>query len=375
MPIWARGWRRAPNPVKPVPSFRTLKPTTGPSSSGLLAERSLGSRAAGCSTIRSSRLTVPSWTSSIAMPRFSTAVTGWSLSTATTPRPSECSRDSRARLTLPCERRRWYRARAARKAGNADEALAAYAELEQLADVLVEGRPVPLLGAHASCTVLEHEGRREELAAHAARFREALYSGRWLVPRALFDVRRRRGALGGGVPGCLRWCDRGRQTPAADRCRGLAPDRTRCRTGSEFVRTARFRKQHRCGAAGLASDRRDRCSAGGTPGLACRTVSGSRSRAGPAASPARPVGPGGRDHPGRSACARHARGHPRCRADRSAVDRPRGPVGAPGHRLQRATPPPRRSGRHRSLRPDSGRRKLPGRTRRRPRDGGGAHAV
>ncbi len=80
------------------------------------------------------------------------------------------------------------RARAARKAGNADEALAAYAELEQLADVLVEGRPVPLLGAHASCTVLEHEGRREELAAHAARFREALYSGRWLVPRALFDV-------------------------------------------------------------------------------------------------------------------------------------------------------------------------------------------
>ena len=80
------------------------------------------------------------------------------------------------------------RARAERKADRTAAALSTYAELADLQDARVDGRPARLLAMHATCGVLEAEGRKDDLSAMAAGFHEAIYSGRWLLPRSLFDL-------------------------------------------------------------------------------------------------------------------------------------------------------------------------------------------
>ena len=80
------------------------------------------------------------------------------------------------------------RARAERKAGLANAALSTYAALVGMPEAAVEGRPARLLARHATCALLEAGRRQRELEQAAAAFHGDLYSGRWLVPRALFEV-------------------------------------------------------------------------------------------------------------------------------------------------------------------------------------------
>jgi len=79
-------------------------------------------------------------------------------------------------------------ARSEVKAAKIEAALATYRALEQLADSSVDGRPAVLLARHKICDLLETAKRPDDLRVAAAAFDPALYSGRWLVSRSLFEV-------------------------------------------------------------------------------------------------------------------------------------------------------------------------------------------
>ena len=80
------------------------------------------------------------------------------------------------------------KARTEVKAGRIDAALATYRALEQLTGSAVEGRPALLVARYKLCELFEAAKRPEDLRAAAVAFHAALYSGRWLVSRPLFEI-------------------------------------------------------------------------------------------------------------------------------------------------------------------------------------------
>jgi signal transduction histidine kinase len=69
------------------------------------------------------------------------------------------------------------------KAGRFEEALRAYSELAEIDSVTITGLPAQLVAHEARGTVLEEIGRSEDLRQEAWLFHEALWSGRWNLPR------------------------------------------------------------------------------------------------------------------------------------------------------------------------------------------------
>lgn len=81
-------------------------------------------------------------------------------------------------------------ARVLRQRGDRAGALAAYADLQQLNTVMVEGQPAALIARQGRCKVLEESGARDELHRAAKDLAEALNTGGWPIDRATFDVYR-----------------------------------------------------------------------------------------------------------------------------------------------------------------------------------------
>ena len=69
-------------------------------------------------------------------------------------------------------------------------ALAAYAELQQLGNVIVAGQPAPLIARQGRCKLHEESGARDELTSCARELAAALDGGGWRIDRATFDVYR-----------------------------------------------------------------------------------------------------------------------------------------------------------------------------------------
>jgi anti-sigma regulatory factor (Ser/Thr protein kinase) len=79
-------------------------------------------------------------------------------------------------------------ARVARKRAAPDAALTAYAELEALDRVLVDGLPAGLVARAGRMTVFDDEGRTAELEAEASALLADLQHGRWPISRAVYDA-------------------------------------------------------------------------------------------------------------------------------------------------------------------------------------------
>lgn len=74
-----------------------------------------------------------------------------------------------------------------RKIGRYEEAFQAYGELAQLGQTRVLGLPAELTARFARCSVLETSGKTEELRREASLMHSALWSGRWILPRAAWE--------------------------------------------------------------------------------------------------------------------------------------------------------------------------------------------
>ncbi len=74
-------------------------------------------------------------------------------------------------------------ARIRRKTANAGEALAVYRAMGNLREVTINGMPADLLARRAICDLLEHAGRKQELADDAASLAVDFANGRWLLDR------------------------------------------------------------------------------------------------------------------------------------------------------------------------------------------------
>lgn len=81
-------------------------------------------------------------------------------------------------------------ARVLRKAGNREEALKVYSELEGLAATLVAGQPAAILAMQGRCRVLEEAGQSEQLHEEALRLARSLDTARWPIDWATFDLYR-----------------------------------------------------------------------------------------------------------------------------------------------------------------------------------------
>jgi signal transduction histidine kinase len=79
-------------------------------------------------------------------------------------------------------------ARSARKLGQVDRALQAYAAAAKIDAVAVAGMPVALLAEWAQCDVLASTGRTADLRQAATRLLHDLRDGRWALDRAAYDV-------------------------------------------------------------------------------------------------------------------------------------------------------------------------------------------
>ena len=78
--------------------------------------------------------------------------------------------------------------RVLRKAGHRTEALAAYVELSQMHDVVIEGRPADLIGRLGICRTLKEEGQEARLAQETAALRADLVRGRWPITGAVWHA-------------------------------------------------------------------------------------------------------------------------------------------------------------------------------------------
>lgn len=82
----------------------------------------------------------------------------------------------------------WLRlGRNLRKAGRNQEALEAYGELAQLGGVRVMGVPAELMAREARSSVLEAMGKREAVRQEASLMYRSLATGRWTLPRAVWE--------------------------------------------------------------------------------------------------------------------------------------------------------------------------------------------
>ena len=79
-------------------------------------------------------------------------------------------------------------ARALRKAGQVERAMATYARLAELEDTRLDGVPAGLVARRARCSVLAELGRTSELQQEAAALREDLFRGRWRLTRPVFEL-------------------------------------------------------------------------------------------------------------------------------------------------------------------------------------------
>jgi signal transduction histidine kinase len=77
--------------------------------------------------------------------------------------------------------------RTLRKTGRSEEALGAYAELARMGATPALGLPAALAAAEARCSVLEAMGRTDELGREAARMADALWSGRYVLLRPVWE--------------------------------------------------------------------------------------------------------------------------------------------------------------------------------------------
>jgi len=81
-------------------------------------------------------------------------------------------------------------ARVLRQRGDRSGALAAYADLQQLGNVIVAGQPAALIARQGRCKLHEEAGERDELSRCARELAQALDGGGWRIDRATFDVYR-----------------------------------------------------------------------------------------------------------------------------------------------------------------------------------------
>ena len=77
--------------------------------------------------------------------------------------------------------------RTLRKTGRAEAALAAYGELAQLGTTPALGLPAALAASEARCSVLQLMGRTGELGQEAAKMAAALWSGRYVLLRPVWE--------------------------------------------------------------------------------------------------------------------------------------------------------------------------------------------
>ena len=75
-------------------------------------------------------------------------------------------------------------ARNLRKAGRAEAALEAYADLSKVTDAGLSGVPADLVARRATCALLEEFGRKEQLREEARALADDLERGRWQLDRA-----------------------------------------------------------------------------------------------------------------------------------------------------------------------------------------------
>ncbi len=98
-------------------------------------------------------------------------------------------------------------ARDLRKSGEYDAALTVYSEASRLATTAIGEVPTELFARWARCDLLDHLGRRTQLAREALELRELLLEGRWRITRPVFDVH---------MEGASRWARAG-EPPANHR--------------------------------------------------------------------------------------------------------------------------------------------------------------
>jgi len=77
-------------------------------------------------------------------------------------------------------------ARTLRKAGRADEALRAYADLAHIPDMRLSGVPADLVARRARCALLQELGRGAELGSEARSLQADLLAARWAIDRGTF---------------------------------------------------------------------------------------------------------------------------------------------------------------------------------------------
>ena len=83
----------------------------------------------------------------------------------------------------------WLRlARVQRKTRRPGEALAAYDELARLTNVAAAGWPASLVAAWGRCSVLEGQGRSEDLLRSARLLQTELNAGQWPLTREVYDI-------------------------------------------------------------------------------------------------------------------------------------------------------------------------------------------
>ena len=81
-------------------------------------------------------------------------------------------------------------ARVQRRRGDRAEALATYAALQKLGNVIVAGQPSALIARQGRCKLHEESGARDELTRCARELAAALDAGGWRIDRATFEVYR-----------------------------------------------------------------------------------------------------------------------------------------------------------------------------------------
>ena len=77
--------------------------------------------------------------------------------------------------------------RTLRKTGQGEAALAAYSELAQLDATPALGLPAALAASEARCSVFDAAGRSDELGREATRMAAALWGGRYVLPRPVWE--------------------------------------------------------------------------------------------------------------------------------------------------------------------------------------------
>ena len=80
--------------------------------------------------------------------------------------------------------------RVRRLRGNTDGALAAYADLERLGDVIVAGQPAALVARQGRCRAWEDVEHTGQLRAAVRDLERSIESGEWAIDRATFDLYR-----------------------------------------------------------------------------------------------------------------------------------------------------------------------------------------